>query len=268
MKTSFVLTFALALVLTARAEDDNHKKKHVQEAAGQPAQVQQQAVIKPKHGGGNAGVQGATGLHATTNPTLTNKQRRLLKNDDNKLPAVQANTQLQSNAALSGKGKLKIKQMEIKTAPKPNIASETFVEGKHIKGSEKWEGKQYAAFKMYKAEKHEHNWWKHHHTTIILIGGGYYYWNAGYWCPAWGYDDAYSYYPYDGPIYTASAEIPPDQVIANVQTSLQAQGYYHGEVDGLLGPLTRAAIAGYQQDHGLYVTSAIDEPTLAALGMV
>ena len=57
-------------------------------------------------------------------------------------------------------------------------------------------------------------------------------------------------------------------MIANVQASLQEQGYYHGEVDGVLGPLTRAAIADYQRDHGLYITSAIDEPTLAALGMV
>jgi peptidoglycan hydrolase-like protein with peptidoglycan-binding domain len=61
--------------------------------------------------------------------------------------------------------------------------------------------------------------------------------------------------------------LPPDQVVANVQTALQEQGYYHGEVDGLLGPLTRAAIADYQRDQGLYITSAIDEPTLASLGM-
>jgi peptidoglycan hydrolase-like protein with peptidoglycan-binding domain len=40
-----------------------------------------------------------------------------------------------------------------------------------------------------------------------------------------------------------------------------------GEVDGLLGPFTRAAVATYQRDHGLYVTSAIDQPTLESLGM-
>jgi peptidoglycan hydrolase-like protein with peptidoglycan-binding domain len=59
----------------------------------------------------------------------------------------------------------------------------------------------------------------------------------------------------------------PGQVVANVQSALQAQGYYTGEVDGILGPLTRAAIAKYQQDHGLVITSAVDEPTLASLGM-
>jgi peptidoglycan hydrolase-like protein with peptidoglycan-binding domain len=101
---------------------------------------------------------------------------------------------------------------------------------------------------------------------VILISGGYYYWNQGFWFPAWGYDSAYSYYPYDGPIY-AYNDLPPDQVIANVQASLQAQGYYEGEVDGLLGPLTRAGLANYQRDHGLYTTAAIDEPTLSSLGM-
>jgi peptidoglycan hydrolase-like protein with peptidoglycan-binding domain len=44
-------------------------------------------------------------------------------------------------------------------------------------------------------------------------------------------------------------------------------GYYDGEVDGLLGPITREALTAYQADHGLYTTAAIDEPTLDALGM-
>ena len=44
-------------------------------------------------------------------------------------------------------------------------------------------------------------------------------------------------------------------------------GYYHGEVDGTLGPITREALANYQRDHSLYTTEAIDEPTLASLGL-
>ncbi|PYK85592.1 MAG: hypothetical protein DMF47_09730, partial [Verrucomicrobia bacterium] len=113
---------------------------------------------------------------------------------------------------------------------------------------------------------HDRDWWGQRYSRIGLFGGGWYYWNSGFWYPAWGYDPGYSYYPYDGPIYGYN-NLPPDQVVANVQTALQEQGYYHGEVDGLLGPLTRAAIADYQRDQGLYITSAIDEPTLAALGM-
>ena len=53
----------------------------------------------------------------------------------------------------------------------------------------------------------------------------------------------------------------------NVQAALQALGDYHGPIDGLLSLATREALANYQRDQGLYATSAIDEATLAALGM-
>jgi peptidoglycan hydrolase-like protein with peptidoglycan-binding domain len=96
--------------------------------------------------------------------------------------------------------------------------------------------------------------------------GGWYFWNTGYWYPAWGYDSLNSYYPYDGPIY-AYDDLAPDQVVANVQAALQALGYYDGPINGLLGTVTREAIANFQRDHGLYTTSAIDELTLAELGM-
>jgi peptidoglycan hydrolase-like protein with peptidoglycan-binding domain len=52
-----------------------------------------------------------------------------------------------------------------------------------------------------------------------------------------------------------------------VQAVLQQMGYYTGEVDGLLGPLTREALTAYQTDQGLATTAAIDEPTLDSLGM-
>ena len=81
-----------------------------------------------------------------------------------------------------------------------------------------------------------------------------------------GLQSCQAYYPYNGPIY-AYNNLPPDQVIANVQAALQAQGYYSGEVDGLLGPLTREALEKYQTDQGLYTTGTIDEPTIDALGM-
>jgi hypothetical protein len=152
--------------------------------------------------------------------------------------------------------------------PKSGIESEKFVEGKHIKGSEKWVNKEYVVFHDYHSEWHDHDWWFSHYGAgnLLLIAGGWYFLNGGYWYPAWGYDPARVYYPYDGPIY-AYHNLPPDQVIANVQANLQAQGYYEGEVDGLLGPLTRAALARYQADHGLVETAAIDEPTLSSLGL-
>ncbi len=56
-------------------------------------------------------------------------------------------------------------------------------------------------------------------------------------------------------------------MIADVQGVLQQMGYYKGEVDGLLGPLTREALAAYQADQGLTTTAVIDEPTLDSLGL-
>jgi hypothetical protein len=141
-----------------------------------------------------------------------------------------------------------------------------FQQGKHIQGSQNWQGQQYSVFRNYKSEWHDQNWWhSHYHNNIVFVFGAPYYWNAGYWFPAWGYYPN-AYYAWDGPIYGYN-HLPPDQVIANVQSALQQQGYYHGEVDGLIGPLTRDAIASYQRDHGLYTTSTIDQPTLQSLGM-
>jgi len=65
----------------------------------------------------------------------------------------------------------------------------------------------------------------------------------------------------------AATARPFDQVVADTQSILQEQGYYRGEVDGLVGPLTKEALATYQRDQGLEQTAAIDEPTLNALGL-
>jgi hypothetical protein len=115
-------------------------------------------------------------------------------------------------------------------------------------------------------ERHDRAWWHRHYTVIVLAGTGYYYWDAGYWYPAWGYDPAYDYFDYNGPIYTYG-DLLPDRVIMNVQRALQELGYYTGGLTGSLGRATRQAIATYQQDAGLTVTAAIDPPTVEALGL-
>src|SRR6266480_6113389 len=161
------------------------------------------------------------------------------------------------------------KAQHFNVAKQPNMAKAPpvkFQQGRHIEGSEHWQGQHYTAFRDYHAEWHDQGWWhNHYHNNIVFVFGAPYFFNAGYWYPAWGYYPN-AYYAWDGPIY-AYNHLPPDQVIANVQAALQEQGYYHGEVDGSIGPLTRAAIADYQRDHGLYETAAIDEPTLESLGM-
>ena len=127
-------------------------------------------------------------------------------------------------------------------------------------------GQRYAAFRNYNRQWHDRSWWRSHYDRIIFVNNGWYYWNAGYWFPAWGYAPSVSYV-YDGPIYAYNG-LSPDQVTVNVQEQLARAGYYDGPIDGLLGPMTREAIAAYQADNGLAITSAIDEPTLATLGLV
>ena len=160
------------------------------------------------------------------------------------------------------------KQQHFNLAKQPNTAKAPpvkFQQGRHIEGSQNWQGHQYNVFRNYHSEWHDQGWWHSHYPRVVFAFGAPYYWNSGYWFPAWGYN-ANAYYAWDGPIY-APHSLPPDQVIANVQSALQQQGYYQGEVDGLLGPITRDAIANYQRDHRLYTTSTIDEPTLQSLGM-
>ncbi len=160
----------------------------------------------------------------------------------------------------------KAKRFNLQTNTRPaTIRAVTFQQNRHIQGSQNWQGSNYTVFRNYSSQWHERNWWRNHYNRVVFVYGGWYAWNRGYWYPAWGYDSN-AYYAYDGPIY-AYNDLPPDQVIANVQAALQQQGYYQGEVDGLLGPLTRGAIADYQRDHGLYTTSTIDQPTLSSLGM-
>jgi len=115
-------------------------------------------------------------------------------------------------------------------------------------------------------EHHNHNWWSSRYNRFVLFGGGYYYWDNYYWYPAYGYDPYYNSYSYDEPIY-GDQDVDPGQLIANVQTELQRLGYYRYAVDGLMGPATRAAIANFQRDNGLPMTSAIDRPTLQTLGL-
>lgn len=199
-----------------------------------------------------------------TKPLTPDEQSAIARQVENGPPegtqvrAVVAPTQKKTNA-------LRPQHFNLPTKSNPKIAGAKFEGTGHIPGSEAWTDPRYAPFRNYHHEWHDADWWKHHHTRIVFVFGGWYYWNARYWFPAWGYNRS-SAYMYDGPIY-AFNNLEPDQVVANVQAALQGLGYYHGSINGFLDSATRAAIATYQQDHGLYMTSAIDEATLAALEM-
>ena len=163
---------------------------------------------------------------------------------------------------------IKTQHANFRAQPKPQqVPAVSFNQSYRIQGSEQWQGPQYEVFRSYRPEWRDQGWYRSRYSRVELIGGGYYYFNSGYWYPAWGYDSSAAYYPYDGPIYVGQRAEPPDKVIAEVQAVLQEMGYYRGEVDGLLGPLTREALTAYQADQGLMTTAVIDQPTLDSLGM-
>lgn len=161
---------------------------------------------------------------------------------------------------------IKQQHASFRAQPRPDRApTVTFNQNYRIVGVERWQGPQYEVFRSYHPEWHDQGWYRQRYGRVELIAGGWYFFNNGYWYPAWGYEPSAAYYAFDGPIYVGHRAEPPDRVIADVQAELQQMGYYTGEVDGLLGPLTRQALRDYQADHGLMVTEVIDEPTLDAL---
>ena len=113
---------------------------------------------------------------------------------------------------------------------------------------------------------HGSNWWRNRCAAIIFFDWGWWGWYDGWWYPAWGYDP-YSYYEYNEPIYGYDG-LSPNQIVASVQAQLQQLGYYTYAIDGTMGQLTRAAIARYQRDHLLPITSGIDPATLGSLGII
>jgi hypothetical protein len=129
----------------------------------------------------------------------------------------------------------------------------------------------HALYAGYHRVWHDRGYWRSHYSDVVYVGGPYWgsnwYWDGGYWFPAWGYDPGFVGYAYDGPIF-AYNNLPPDEVVINIQEALQDQGYYTGNIDGQFGNQTRDALAAYQRDHELEVTAAIDEPTVQSLGLV
>jgi hypothetical protein len=90
--------------------------------------------------------------------------------------------------------------------------------------------------------------------------GGYYpysYYGGGY--PYSGYNNYYSYYT---PTYGYNASM-----VAAVQRRLDQLGYYHGMVDGVIGPQTSGAIAAFESRNGLAVDGTISRPLLNTLGL-
>jgi hypothetical protein len=72
---------------------------------------------------------------------------------------------------------------------------------------------------------------------------GYSYYPYGY-----GYPSSYGYYSSYRPVYRG--QYANNSSVVRLQERLARAGYYHGAIDGVMGPRTRYAIRAYERDHG------------------
>ena len=285
MRIFLVLICSIALASLALGAQEGKKKEHkkgaqagqVSKPGGKPTGAgKPTGVGKPTGAGGQVGVRKPAGKGKgkppeAGQPAEVGKAAGKGKPTGAGKPAEAGTATTAGKTTATGKatatGKpFKPQKFTLPTKTTPTkVAAVNFQQGRHIQGSRNWQGSSYTVFRNYTPQWHDQVWWRSHHNRVVFVFGGWYAWNAGWWIPAWGYAPN-AYYAYDGPIYGYN-NLPPDQVIANVQTALQQQGYYQGEVDGLLGPQTRAAIADYQRANGLAETAAVDQPTLQSMGM-
>jgi hypothetical protein len=112
-----------------------------------------------------------------------------------------------------------------------------------------------------------HRHWDH--NRIHEWNDHRYHWYNNAWViinPGFGYGYDNGYYGSPG-VYYDSGYQGGGSLAAEVQHELARQGYNPGPADGVIGPQTRDAIAGYQRDHGLSVTGRIDTPLVRELGL-
>lgn len=76
----------------------------------------------------------------------------------------------------------------------------------------------------------------------------------------------YGYYPYDYYGYNDYGYGNTNTVV-EVQRRLARAGYYHGAIDGIMGPQTRRAIRAYESDHNMPAYGVIDRQLLATMGL-
>jgi hypothetical protein len=137
--------------------------------------------------------------------------------------------------------------------------------------------------------RHDANWhrdWNKH--RFHRNNGRVFVFLDGFW---WGLSPAYfpwAYYPYyangdypydyysspydyddydDQSAYTDSDQYGNNATLSAVQSELAKLGSYQGQIDGVEGDETQAALARYQQDHDLSVTGTLTGATLQSLGL-
>jgi hypothetical protein len=97
---------------------------------------------------------------------------------------------------------------------------------------------------------HHFNHFNHFNNVVFIGDFGFPWWWGWGWGPwsGWGWGSPYGYYGGDGSGYGYSDS--SGSRVAELQSRLASAGYYHGAIDGIMGPATRRAIRAYERDHG------------------
>jgi|SRR5438093_5582872 len=80
------------------------------------------------------------------------------------------------------------------------------------------------------------------------------------------YPYPYSYYPYDYYGYNDNG-YSNVQLVVEVQRRLARAGYYHGPIDGILGPQTLRSIRAYERDNNMPAYGVLDRPLLRSMSL-
>jgi Putative peptidoglycan binding domain len=157
-------------------------------------------------------------------------------------------------------------------------ANTHYYTGSRYAGTSSHAGRQYSGTRSYVTTPY-YGGNNYYGSTGYYYGGSYpyYSYSSGWPYSSWGfgtswgypysywggYPDSYysnSYYSYYTPAYGYNASL-----VAAVQRRLGQLGYYHGVVDGVIGPRTRGAIAAFESRNGLAVDGRISRPLLDTL---
>ncbi len=160
-----------------------------------------------------------------------------------------------------------------------NISARTgstrYYGGTRYSATRSYAGQQYAGTRYYGGNYYGGG-------TRYYNGGGsypYYGYYSGWPSSNWGYGTSWGYspysyyggYPYSGYTNNYSYYTPTygynASMVAAVQRRLGQLGYYHGMVDGVIGPQTSGAIAAFESRNGLAVDGTISRPLLNTLGL-
>jgi len=272
---AFSFTIALAQAATAKPEDQD-QLKHPNKQKQAPATRQTAVTQAPKiQRNPTVRQQMPVARPPQVNPVVTNpNQTRKMHSFDQDSARINRPNRNPDRMPRIRPNQNVVTTPQVTTTVDPNVNRNRIDRSDRNRNDSNWRNRTsnnnnnswQEARRRHHRSHHDRNWWRSHFTRFALFGSGYYFWDNGYWYPAYGYDSGYNTYAYEEPIYGYN-DLDPAQVISSVQTELQRLGYYRYAVDGQMGPATRAAIANYQRDNGLSITSAIDEPTLESLGL-